>query len=546
MRFLGATPDRHARAVVLLLAAAMAAAAWLVTREAGGTRTAYVHMAYLPILATALVLGAWWTAAVAGAMTLLFGPLMPLDVAANVPQPTFAWLVRGAFFVGIGLFVCLGARILREVQRQQLDRMLFDEGTGLPTKSYFFHRVFPLLHPAVEYRLHVVKLHAASRLQAAFGQEIADNVERRLALRLRDTGVAPGDLFRNNGGEFGVLERPGCADAVRAALAAVRDPVEVAGMSFFTDATVGSTTLRPEGDPGIGLRRAAAAADFAYERNRATASYSRARDESRGARVTILADLIQAIGTEQLFLVYQPKIRLSDGTIEGVEALVRWQHPRKGLIAPGRFIPMAEQSPIMLTLTLDIMGKAMRQAALWREAGLEVPLAVNVSARDLSEEDFAAEIQALRQGWPSRPLPIGIEVTESAAFLPDSDTRRSFEALRAYGFRIAIDDYGAGHSSLAYLRNIPADQLKIDGQFVRHCATSRRDLAFVRSTVALAHDLGLEVVAECVEDGETEAALRDAGCDHAQGYHFARPMPADDLTAFLAARLPPQAAVTVG
>jgi len=546
LRILAAMPGRHTQAAALLLAVAMAAAAWLVTHEAGGTRTAYVHMAYLPILAIALVFGARGTVAAAAAMTLLFGPLLPLDVAAGTPQQTFAWLVRGGFFVGIGLFVWLGAQLLREALREQHDRMLFDEVTGLPTKAYFFHKVVPALAPEAEYRLYVVRLHATTRLLAAFGQEIADRVEHRLAQRLVEAGMAPGDLFRSNGSEFGVLERPDSAAIVRAALATVRDPVEVDGMSFFTDATVGMTTLRAAGDPGVALRRAAGAADFAYERNKASANYSRERDESRAARLIVLGDLLQAIGTEQLFLVYQPKIRLSDGAVEGVEALLRWQHPRKGLIPPGRFIPMAEQSPIMTALTFDVMLKALRQAARWRAAGLEIPVAVNVSARDLSEEDFAAQIQTLRRGWPDGLLPIGIEVTESAAFLPDSDTRRSFAALRTHGFRIAIDDYGAGHSSLAYLRDIPADQLKLDGQFVRHCATSRRDLAFVRSTVALAHDLGLEVVAEGVEDEATADALRETGCDIAQGYHFARPMPPDAMTRFLAEHLPPRARVPAG
>lgn len=196
----------------------------------------------------------------------------------------------------------------------------------------------------------------------------------------------------------------------------------------------------------------------------------------------------------------------------------------------------------MMDLTFDVIGRVFNQVNIWKQLGIDLAVSANISARDLSDDGFVARLGDLaneqdtlknRQG---KPLPVEIEVTESAAFSPDIDGLKVFAGLRDAGYRIAIDDYGTGQSSLSYLRNIPADYLKLDGMFVKNCASDNRDLAMVRSTVELAHDLGLETVAEGVEKAPEIETLRNLGCDYVQGYFYARPLSADAFVEFATSR----------
>jgi EAL domain-containing protein (putative c-di-GMP-specific phosphodiesterase class I) len=240
----------------------------------------------------------------------------------------------------------------------------------------------------------------------------------------------------------------------------------------------------------------------------------------------MIQDLNTALDDHEFVLHYQPKIDVASGVIFGAEALVRWQHPTRGLLYPDAFLPIVEQVGMMHALTQEVLEAAVRQVAIWREAGLDVSVAVNLSASDLLDDSLADRIEALlgRHSVPASALEL--EITESVIMLDAERARTVLDALRVLGCRIAIDDYGTGYCALAYLRDLPVDELKLDRSFLATIGTHPRSAAIVRSTIELAHALGLQVVAEGIEDQATLDMITSFDCDYAQGYHFSRPVPA--------------------
>jgi EAL domain-containing protein (putative c-di-GMP-specific phosphodiesterase class I) len=246
--------------------------------------------------------------------------------------------------------------------------------------------------------------------------------------------------------------------------------------------------------------------------------------------LTLLSDLREAIETDQLVLYYQPKQDLRRGLVTGAEALVRWQRPGKGLIGPDKFVPLAEQTGLIGPLTEWVLRAAVRQAYVWQRRYPDMRVAINLSMRNLQDPTLANTIAELLEQWPAH---LDVEITESALMADPERALATLSALSDVGVRIAIDDFGTGYSSLAYLKRLPVDVLKIDRSFVRDLHTHTNDRIIVRSTIDLAHNLGLRVVAEGVEDSTAAEVLRQFGCDEIQGYHLSRPVPAPDFERWL-------------
>jgi len=259
--------------------------------------------------------------------------------------------------------------------------------------------------------------------------------------------------------------------------------------------------------------------------------------------LTMLGDLRRALDTHgEIELHYQPKVSVDTGEVIGAEALARWRHPTRGMVAPNDFIPVLEGTSLVRRFTTQVLDLALAQARRWMDAGHHIPVAVNISTRCLLDASFADSVaDALAAaGVPGTML--CIEITENTVM---SDPERAIEVLqriRALGVKTAIDDFGTGYSSMAYLKILPVDEIKVDRSFVRDMATERSNYVLVESAVDLGHNLGLAVVAEGVENEPIVAALQELGCDVAQGYHFARPLPAHELTAMLSQRTAPGAA----
>ncbi len=306
------------------------------------------------------------------------------------------------------------------------------------------------------------------------------------------------------------------------------------GDSVELRASIG-IALFPQDGPSADaiLRRARLAVDQAKCSGEGLAVFAVDPEDQTARRLTLLNELRLGIARDELVLHFQPKVDLTaEPRTVGVEALVRWQHPTSGLLMPAQFMPEAEQSELIEPLTKWVLNEAVRQQHIWSEAGLDLTMAVNVSARSLTPHgDLPETVAMLTEKWGVAPGRLILEVTENAII--DTDMARVLESLHAMGEQLSIDDFGTGHSSLAYLQHLTVDEIKIDRSFVMNLPTVNCDALIVHSTIELAHSLGLTVVAEGVEDEAALKILIENGCDIGQGYFFSRPRPAQELITWL-------------
>jgi EAL domain-containing protein (putative c-di-GMP-specific phosphodiesterase class I) len=261
--------------------------------------------------------------------------------------------------------------------------------------------------------------------------------------------------------------------------------------------------------------------------------YDERHDQNSAERLSLMSELRQAVEHDQLTLYYQPKVDLATHRVKYVEALVRWDHPTRGFVAPDQFIPFAEQTGYIKTISRWVADKAIAQCAAWHAQGIDLAVSVNVSARELIQSSLPETFVALLDKHKVAPEWIWIEITESAIMDDPNHAIETLDRLHALGIRLSIDDFGTGYSSLSYLKRMPVDELKIDKSFVMGMAHHKDDETIVRSTIDLGHNMGLKVVAEGVEDEALMQRLKDLHCDLAQGFHLSRPLPPAKLELWL-------------
>jgi EAL domain-containing protein (putative c-di-GMP-specific phosphodiesterase class I) len=252
--------------------------------------------------------------------------------------------------------------------------------------------------------------------------------------------------------------------------------------------------------------------------------------------LTLTGELRQALDRRELVLYYQPKAILADGEVHAVEALLRWEHPQRGLVPPDEFIPTAQQTGLIRPLTLYVIDEALRQCRSWLNDGLRLAISVNLSARNLLDPDLPELVAGLLERWDIDPSLLEFELTESAMLADPARTRLILERLSVMGIRLSIDDFGTGYSSLAHLKRLPVNEIKVDRSFVMRMEEDHEDATIVRSTIELARNLGLDVVAEGVESEQAWDHLKALGCTAAQGYYLSRAVPATELQTWLVER----------
>ena len=410
--------------------------------------------------------------------------------------------------------------------------------TGLPNRSSLMLRLEEMLArtSANPFALLLLDLDRFKEVNDTFGHQTGDVLLREIGPRLRGVLRASDVLARLGGDEFALLlPETGAAAAVGVAeklLHALDEPFGVDGYEFQIGGSIGIASFPVDGLSPTDLMRRADVAMYAAKRaNLGTAVYATELDVNTPAQITLYGELRRAIEQDELRLHFQPKVDVCTGALSGVEALVRWQHPDRGLILPDQFIPMAERTGLIRPLGNWVLEAALRQSRAWERDGLAIQIAVNLGAYNLDDSNLAQAISGLLERYTVTADRLRVEITETMLMRDPDNARRVLEELRAAGVRVSIDDFGTGYSSLAYLKRLPADELKIDRSFVQHMAEDAGDTAIVRSVIALGHELGLVVTAEGVEDAVSLERLRAFGCDRAQGYYFARPMDADSLRA---------------
>jgi diguanylate cyclase (GGDEF)-like protein len=430
-------------------------------------------------------------------------------------------------------------------REQEILRLAYEDGlTGLPNRAMFNEQLQQAVRTARRaaqpLAVLVFDMDRFKAINDTLGHPVGDLALREVGLRVRNALRDSDVVARLGGDEFAVLLATGGAEhapqvVAQKILKALEDPFLIDAQSMDMAASIGIARFPEHGEDGSALMRAADVA--MYEAKRAKTGFSEydpSHDERRQEFLTLLGELRRAVEAGELVLYYQPKMSLAEGRVTAVEALVRWRHPQRGFIEPIDFIPFAEQTGYISSITRWVLAKAIEQAGVWERTGLRIRMSVNVSARDLQQED--ALVQFVTAELAAAELPAGmlcLEITESALMQDPLSAQSTLRKLRDLGIATSIDDYGTGYSSLAYVKQLAVNELKIDRVFVSGMEADQRNSAIVRSTIELGHNLGLTVVAEGVETEHEAAELRRFGCDAAQGYYFARPMPAAALERFL-------------
>jgi diguanylate cyclase (GGDEF)-like protein len=431
------------------------------------------------------------------------------------------------------------------IARARAEEQLRDPLTGLPNRQWLLERTWTALDEAerigARSALVLIDLDRFRSVNDTLGHLAGDRLLLQIADRLRHALPRGAEAARLGGDEFAVLlpttdSLTSSQRVARNLVAALGSPLDLDGLTLVLEASAGVAVFPDHALDAEGLLRRADVAMYQAKRDRSGVElYEAKRDGNTPDRLGLLGDLRRALDAGDVELHYQPKVGF-DGHVAGLEALVRWVHPDRGRVPPDEFIAIAESSGLMPRLTEYVLETALAQVARWRAMGLEVPVAVNVSPRDVHSPGFAGAVAARLARHRVPPGALQLEITEHVLLEDPQRAADTLAGLTAHGVKMSLDDFGTGYSSLVHLRRLPVSELKIDRSFVARLAVDNEDAEIVRCTLDLAHSLGLLVVAEGVEDDETWERLRDLGCDAVQGWLVAAAMPPDECTAWLRAR----------
>jgi len=424
----------------------------------------------------------------------------------------------------------------RKHAEQMIQHMAsYDSLTALPNRNHLYVCVEKATHGRNAdnniFALLLIDLGHFSEITHVLGHDCGDSVLKEVGTRLQIALFAPDVVARLGGDRFGILlSRLARIDDVDVVIQKIREAlyptITIEGVSIMIDAAIGVALFPEHGDDAETLLSHADIAMHAAKKYGVChVVYDRQMNPHNPRRLILMGELRQATEQNHLTLYYQPKINVRRGEVCGAEALVRWRHPERGLIPPDEFIGPAEQTGLIHPLTQWVLRTAISQCGAWGRQGLTMPIAINLSARNLFDPTLPDQVAQLVREQGVSPTCLTMEITESAIM---TDTARAVDILlklRAIGVKIAVDDYGIGYSSLSYLRKLPIDGIKIDKSFVMHMLENESDATIVRSTIELAHKLGLEIVAEGVESRGAYELLMAWGCDIAQGYYISKPLP---------------------
>ena len=465
------------------------------------------------------------------------------EAEASSARARNAMLLLGV--MASALTLLMATYVSKRVTKQALaleHQALYDELTDLPNRTLFHDRLQHAIRNSRRYgrsfAIILMDLDSFKEVNDTLGHDVGDLLLKEVGRRLKDTVRSADTVARLGGDEFVIILESlsekyaeAVAEKIRKALdrafALEGEVVDISaslGIALFPEHGIDAVTL---------IRRADMAMYVAKHEHSGFAIYSPAHEHGSRTDLAFKSELRQAIEHDQLMLYYQPKIDHVSGRVMGVEALVRWQHPKRGFLPPDFFITAAEQTGLIGALTRWVLDKAMKQCAALHRAGMPLSVAVNLSARNLHDKQLPNEIAQLLSTTGVAPAYLVLEITETAVMDDAVFALEILQQLDQMGVTLAIDDFGTGYSSLAYLSRLPVDEIKIDKSFVMDMMTDKHAAVIVRSTIELAHNLGLKVVAEGVESQQLWETLTQWGCDAAQGYYISKPLPQDQLMAWL-------------
>ncbi|MFT5697491.1 MAG: diguanylate cyclase (GGDEF)-like protein [Desulforhopalus sp.] len=417
-----------------------------------------------------------------------------------------------------------------------------DSLTGLPNRTLFIDRLQQAANGAKRddtiIGILTLDINRFKEVNDSLGHYNGDRLLKQIAIRLSSM-VRDSDTFARTGGdEFGfilpnAISEDGIGRIVKKINQSLAIPFILENLSIEVQVSIGASTFPKHGiDADTLIQKADIAMYVAKQNNAGFALYSKDYDQQHPHRLTLMGELRRAIQNDELLMSYQPKIVSATGKLHAVEALIRWNHPQHDLMPPDDFIPLAERTGLIDDLTVWVLKKSLKQCAIWHKAGNTIGMAVNVSSLCLLNPDFPETLTGLLAAYQLPTDLLILEITETSMMVEPDRALSILNRIHQQGVKISIDDFGTGYSSLAYLKKLPVSELKIDKSFVLDMLTNESDATIVNATIQLGHNLGLQVVAEGVEDQKTLDRLRAMGCDLQQGYFISHPVSADDLTAW--------------
>jgi diguanylate cyclase (GGDEF)-like protein len=488
-------------------------------------------------------------------------PVLPAELASALLTLGAVFVYRGLGNAGLILAALVfivyqylvGEMLTSKRRREKLQRIATtDELTGLINREHFRTVIGKRIAEAAaadrEFSVLLMDLDHFKEINDTLGHHHGDVLLQELVPRLTRAVGEDGIVARLGGDEFGILlgaghepsrldgqlDLDGLDHTLRGLFAAVCQPFVVDVLSLEVSASLGVARFPHDGADSATLLRCADIAMYAAKDAQVDYKlYDAEQNESSVRRLSVLSDIRRALIEGEIVVHYQPIVDLSARRVVAAEALVRWQHPVHGLIPPGAFVETVEQTGLIEPLTRHVLESAIGQCASWRRAGRELSVAVNLSVRNLLDNELPGQIAELLSAHQVPAEALQLEITESMIMSDPARALETVSRLSALGLRLSVDDFGTGYSSLANLRKMPISELKIDRSFVSPMLRDESDLIIVRSTINLGHDLGLSVIAEGVEDAATLEHLRSLGCDLVQGYHVSRPMAAPDFESWL-------------
>lgn len=535
--------EAHRKAIAVTLIptiALMMIGVYFLVIKTGGIRFVFSHSMYFPIALAAIsfgIRGGILSAIIGG---FILGPLTQLDTITNEAQLTINWVYRMGFFTLIGVLVGTASDTIRFHLTNLRWDSLHDKSTNLLNRSALKNSIRKLTDQADHNQSHFLIIYSlanANEVVDHFGHDALETLILQIAQRVQ-TKLRPGvNTYRTQEHLVCVLlenfEKHKIDGFVESTRKHLLEPLVFNNINLHGDIYTGILELKGVREtPTFYVNRVSRVVSQAIEINKQVLSASSDEvDNKISKNIELLGNLKIAIESRHLLMHYQPKLNLIDGKVLSAESLMRWNHPKLGFIAPNKFIPRAERSSLIDNITHFALDQSLLQVASWKKANKKIKVAVNISARNLSQPNFVYNVLSLLDRHELDGSYLELELTESALMNDEDHVVTALKILSKKGITISIDDYGTGYSSLHYLQRLPISIIKIDQSFIfeMHKDINKNSTYIVESTINLAHQLGMQVVAEGVEDQATLQLLIEMGCDMAQGYHIARPTSAEEF-----------------
>lgn len=536
---------RHQRVIricALPILAALVIGVYMLVYATGGIKYVYSHSMYVPTLLAGLIFGVRGGIVFGVIGGIALGPFMPIDVATGEQQDTVNWLYRTGFFTLVGFLSGAASDTVRFHLANLKWAAWHDASTGMENRDALLGALSEAANKKTtshSFVLALVSLENVTELKSAFGFEIIEEIIRQSASRFETAKPNRAKIYRTDTEQIGVLMTDGREqdiDMIIAGLAeSSRYPFIFNGIPVHADSRVGYVSFNEVSEaPEVYLQRAESALIVAQQKAQDCVAYTSTINAAAKETLSMLGALTEAVEQGQLSLHYQPKIAMSTGRIHSAEALIRWHHPERGNVSPSVFIPRAEQSTLIHFITSFALNETMKQIAHWQQLGLEIPVAVNISPRNLSHPEFSETVLQLLDKYQLNGDCLELELTEGALMTDMEHTKTELNRLADAKIAISVDDFGTGYSSLQYLHQLPISYVKIDQSFVRRLSSDAGAAHIVEAAVSLAHNMDIRAIAEGVEDKRTYDLLRDLGCDVAQGFWISHPLAAEDFAAWSA------------